>query len=440
MPWKGTLTADASHSLCTDGQAAGAPHVADLAKPGHHKNRARDMPRRLLKKSKWPALYWTEIDTKKVAPTGRSRPRRTSRQAQARGRSPRLPATYGMYQPFQRVNVDQIPFNLDNRHRKSYVPLSPIALSLMQRQPCTLLLLSRGARHWLSTGQAEQTEKEQGQKTEKEEAHHPGDELQETAAERAAEEALDERAQATAWTVRQTSSRLQLSSFEEVQRLYNIVNESVILLHNERRAAPAGGKRQGDPGLRAAWAPPAALHGFIIIWPPPTRRRTSCAAAPAAARLSGPTQTVLKAAGRSRPRTRRRRERNAARGPNWLPAWPLATWSRYLCLEIRWICQRRISALRDQWRAGAAGASGRAARAASNRTIREAAEQRPAPVHQQGKGHGKNNAEGNTQADLLPGSSSQSKILGIVPLDEGVDEVVGWAPRFLEFVFMRGAL
>ena len=63
----GSLAAGASHSLYVDAKAAGAQHVGDLAKAGHPNNRARDLLRRLLKKSKWPALYWAEVDTMDAA-------------------------------------------------------------------------------------------------------------------------------------------------------------------------------------------------------------------------------------------------------------------------------------------------------------------------------------------------------------------------------------
>ena len=59
----GGVSGDRSHSLLVDGNLAGARNVSDLAKPSQKKNAARDLLRRLSKRTRWPPLYWADVRT-----------------------------------------------------------------------------------------------------------------------------------------------------------------------------------------------------------------------------------------------------------------------------------------------------------------------------------------------------------------------------------------
>ena len=59
----GGASGERSHSLLVDGQLAGAKNVSDLAKPSCDSNRARDLLRRVSKKTRWPPLYWADVRT-----------------------------------------------------------------------------------------------------------------------------------------------------------------------------------------------------------------------------------------------------------------------------------------------------------------------------------------------------------------------------------------
>ena len=58
----GDVAGQRAHSLFADAKAAGTQHVTDLA--GNDKpdgNSARDLLRRLRKRSHWPPLYWADV-------------------------------------------------------------------------------------------------------------------------------------------------------------------------------------------------------------------------------------------------------------------------------------------------------------------------------------------------------------------------------------------
>jgi hypothetical protein len=59
----GFVSGKRSHSILVDGQLAGAKNVSDLAKPSQVKNCARDLLRRVSKRSSWPSLYWADVRT-----------------------------------------------------------------------------------------------------------------------------------------------------------------------------------------------------------------------------------------------------------------------------------------------------------------------------------------------------------------------------------------